>query len=74
MSTKLTPMTYQVAIFRAIALKHELRFYLQTGMKANLAHTPTAMLRMATVITGVPFKRGQYSEAIMALDEWLAKY
>jgi hypothetical protein len=60
-----------VATFRAIAIKNALKFYADTGMKVNRAYTPSAMLAAATDITGKKFKRGQYMEAVAAIDAWL---
>lgn len=60
-----------VATYRAIAIKGALRMYAKTGLKANRAYTPTAMLAAATEITGKTFKRGQYEEAAAAIQEWL---
>ena len=60
-----------VGVFRAITIKHAIRFYAKTGMKVNRAYTPSAMLRAAGEITGKTFKRGAYTEAADALDAWL---
>lgn len=60
-----------VKLYTAVALKHGLRLYIATGLKPNTAWTPKAMLAMASEITGVPFKRGQYDLAIAALETWL---
>jgi hypothetical protein len=48
-------------------LASALRLYAQTGMKANTAYTPSAMLRAAERWTGQKFKRGQYLEAAKAV-------
>ena len=61
-----------VPTFVAITLKSALKMYAATGIKPNRAWTPTAMLRKAEAITGKRFKRGQYAEAIAALETWLA--
>jgi len=63
-----------VATFRAVAIKSALRMYANTGMQVNRAYTPKAMLAAASEITGKPFKRGQYKEAIAALESWLAEH
>jgi len=60
-----------VATYRAIALKHGLKLYANTGMKPNRAWTPTAMLRTAGQITGKTYKRGQYRQAIADLTAWI---
>lgn len=62
-----------VAVYRAIAISSALRLYARTGIKANRAYTPTAMLRVASEYLGHPFKRGQYAEASEALREWAQK-
>jgi hypothetical protein len=60
-----------VDTYRAITLKHAIAFYAKTGMKVNRAYTPTAMLRAAGEITGQTFKRGQYEQAVAALEAWI---
>ena len=57
-----------VNVFRCKVVAAALRLYAKTGMKANRAYTPTAMLRVATEETGKHFKRGQYLEAAEALE------
>lgn len=57
-----------VNVYRALAVASALRLYAKTGMKANRAYTPTAMLRVASEMTGKTFKRGQYREAADALS------
>ena len=59
-----------VATFRAYVIASALDLYAKTGIKANRAYTPTAMLRVAKEITGKTFKRGQYAEAAAAIREW----
>ena len=59
-----------VEIFRAIVIAGALDLYAKTGMKANRAYTPSAMLRAAKEITGKTFKRGQYAQAAAALREF----
>lgn len=61
----------QVNVFRAITMKHALQLYAKTGMKANRAYTPTAMLAVATEYTGKKYKRGQYDLAAQDLDTWI---
>lgn len=62
-----------VATYVAITLKHGIKLYRDTGIKPNRAWTPTAMLAKAGEITGQTFKRGQFTQAIDALDAWIAK-
>ncbi len=59
--------------FRAIVLRSALKLYRDTGIRANRAYTPTAMLATTGQLTGRTFKRGQYSEAIEALTEILGE-
>jgi hypothetical protein len=61
-----------VNIFQAIAVKGAIKLYINTGMKANRAYTPTNMLATAGRITGKTFKRGQLQAAHDALVEWIA--
>lgn len=60
-----------VATYRAVVIKHALVFYAKTGMKVNSAYTPKNMLAAAGQITGQKFKRGQYQQAIDALELWI---
>lgn len=63
-----------VDTFTAIVLKSGISLYAKTGMKPNRAYTPTAMLAKAGQITGKKFKRGQFAEAIAALDAWINEF
>lgn len=56
--------------FRAITLAHALRLYARTGMKANRAYNPFAMLATASQITGQSFPSRAYLEAADALVAW----
>lgn len=56
-----------VNIYRALAIASALRLYAKTKIQMNRAYTPTNMLRAASEITGLTFKRGQYIEAADAL-------
>jgi hypothetical protein len=60
-----------VDTYRAIAIKHGLKLYADTGMKPNRFWTPMAMLKAAGDITGKTFKRGQYAQAIYSLEAWI---
>ncbi len=60
-----------VSTYQAIVLKSALKLYAKTGMKPNRAYTPTRMLALAGEITGQKFKRGQYLEAVNALQVWI---
>ena len=58
-----------VNIFRCHVIASALRLYAKTGMKANRAYTPKAMLAAATAETGRTFKgANKYLEAADALD------
>ena len=61
----------QTVIFKAIVIRNAIEFYKRNGLKINSAYTPGAMLKAAEEITGKKFKRGQYDQAIDALDDWL---
>jgi len=56
--------------FQAITLARALRLYARTGMKANRAYTPSAMLATASQITGQSFPSRAYLEAADALTTW----
>lgn len=62
-----------VECYRAYVIASALKLYADTGMKANRAYTPTAMLKAANEITGHVYRRGQYNAAAMALIEWADK-
>lgn len=59
-----------VSVYQVLVIASALRLYAKTGMKANRAYTPTAMLAAAKRITGRAFKRGQYVQAADALKAW----
>lgn len=48
----------QVDVFAMITLKSALSLYAKTGMKANRAYTPTAMMRTASRMTGRTLRLG----------------
>lgn len=60
-----------VHLFRAISIKSALNLYAKTGMKANTAYTPTAMMRVATEYTGKTYKRGQCALAAADMQVWI---
>jgi hypothetical protein len=53
----------QVNTFVMITLKSAIKLYIQTGMKANRAYTPTNMLAKAGELLGKTYKRGQLQQA-----------
>jgi hypothetical protein len=52
-----------MALYRLIVLKHALVLYAKTGMRPSRHITPTAMLEMASEVTGKKYKRGQHAQA-----------
>lgn len=56
--------------FQAIVLASALKLYRTTGMKANRAYTPSAMMRTASAITGKKYKAREYEKAESDLREW----
>jgi len=62
-----------VNAYRAIVIASALELYAKTGIKANRAYTPTAMIKAANEMTGHVYRRGQYVAAALALRELAAK-
>lgn len=62
-----------IEMYRLTVIASALDLYAKTGMKANKAYTPTAMLRNATMATGVEYRRGQYREAAADLRKLVAQ-
>ena len=59
-------------VYQALAIKHALTVYANTGIKVNRAYTPSAMLAAASQITGQTYGRRAYSDAIASLNAWIA--
>lgn len=60
-----------VALFRAKAIAGALKLYAKTGMKANRAYTPSAMLAAAKEITGKDYRgKTKYMDAYEGIMEW----
>lgn len=59
-------------LFRARVMASALRLYGSTGIKANRAYTPSAMLRVATEYTGKTYKvsRAECLRAAADVHEW----
>lgn len=57
-------------VFAAITLASALEMYGRSGMKANRAYTPKAMIAKATEYTGKKFKARDYLGAAQAVREW----
>jgi len=63
--------SYDPARYQAVVLKHALKLYRDTGMKANRLYTPKNMMAKAEKITGLKFKPRDYTGAIEALERWV---
>jgi hypothetical protein len=65
------PLTFtgqpQVDRFRCIVIAQALDLYRKTGMKANRAYTPRAMMTVARELTGLRLKPRDYMSAAIAL-------
>ena len=62
-----------VALYRAIVLHGAIRMYARTGMRANRAYTPTAMLKAVSAITGKTYAgKDKYLNAADDLQKWIA--
>lgn len=62
-----------IPAYQALVIEQGLRLYAATGMRPNRAYTPTAMMRMASHITGKKFKARDYLGAAEALKLWRTK-
>lgn len=59
-----------IEAYRLLVIASALEMYARTGMKANRAYTPKAMMEAAENATGVKFTgKGKYYEAATALRE-----
>lgn len=56
--------------YQALVVAAGLEMYAKYKMQPNRSWTPTRMLQTAASITGKTFKRGQYTDAAVALREW----
>lgn len=54
-----------------ITVKHAIKLYARTGIKANRAYTPTHMKNFVEKTTGKKFKRGDWDAMVKALEEKL---
>ena len=59
-----------IAFFRAAVIASALKLYGKTGIKANRAYTPAAMMKAAEQITGKRFKARDYRGAAEAVQLW----
>lgn len=55
--------------YQALVIAKALELYAKTGIRVNRAYTPTAMIRMATKLTGQHFPARGYLQAAAALRE-----
>lgn len=60
-----------VAVFAASALVAAMRLYAKTGIKANRAYTPRAMLKRAGEICGKTYTRNQMLLAADDVAKWV---
>lgn len=60
-----------VPSFQIITVRRAILLYRDTGMKANRAYTPTNMKRTAEALTGLTFKRGDWTAMANALEALL---
>lgn len=60
-------MLINPAVYQAVVIARALDLYASTGIKANRAYTPAAMMRTAAAITGRTFKARDYRGAAAAL-------
>lgn len=60
-------------LFQAATIKAAIKLYLDTGVHANRAYTPKAMLATATTITGYqyPNSRIGLARAMRDLGQWI---
>lgn len=54
---------YEINMFVLIALKAAIKMWIQHGIKANRAYTPTNMRAAATKFTGKTYNRQQLGQA-----------
>lgn len=59
-----------VDVFRATVIAGALELYAKTGMRANRAYTPKAMMQAAQEMTGETFKARDYAHAAVTLRQW----
>ena len=64
--------SYDPKVYQAVVLAKALKLYHTTKIKANRAYTPTNMLRTASSITNIKYKRGEYMRAHNDLMDWAA--
>lgn len=70
---EIPPSGEDITVFQARVLRKALEIWVKHKLRVNRAYTPKAMLATASRITGRDFKRGQYAQAIAALDAWIKR-
>lgn len=58
----------EINTFVLVTLKSAIKMYVNHGIKANRAYTPTAMLAKAGELLGKEYKRGQLPQALTDLQ------
>ena len=58
-------------LFAATVLRSAIDLYIKTGLRANRAYTPSAMLAAASRITGKAYKRNGLPQASADLTVWI---
>lgn len=61
----------EVANYQILVIRRAILLYRDTGMKVNRAYTPTNMKRTAESLTGLTFKRGDWTSMANALEALL---
>lgn len=59
-----------VKVYQATVIGSALRLYAKCGLRVNRAYTPSAMMKVATALTGKRFKARDYLGAADALKAW----
>jgi len=63
-----------VSTYRAIVIKAAIRMKRDHNMMPNRGWTVRSMLNAASSITGNPYRRGQYTQAIADLETWIKEH
>lgn len=63
--------TEGVGNYRALVIAKACELYAKHGIRVNRAYTPTAMLKAASDLTGIKYKRGQHAQAAADIRECL---
>ena len=60
-----------IGVYQALVIKKACELYAKHKMQVNRAYTPTAMLKAASRITGIEYKRGQHAQAASDIADCL---